>query len=620
MTTIFHPRRAFPLAASALIFAGLPALGQPEKNNEAKPKAPPPPVLVAERAGAADFIVDAKDANLKKALGMLPARIRELPRELPGMDAVPLPALDVLINLITSPARLAVTFNSEDQSRGGFGAGVILSFGPMDQNAASQMHGTIGALLAGAHLQGEGHPAKAYPSMTEMAVPIGGVLQFGPRQADGGSRYEVHVGSFADPDSVFTSLPAPAMPGFTPTIRARLDLSPLEPLANMLAQMAAGAAGEAPEMALANLKKAGLFGPDSLKWVLQHGFTKDERVGFIITQNSRKHAQAMNALPTPLTAAELGMIPIDATVAAIQKIPLDPMREALKKITDSQPQVAQALAQFKQATGVDLVDDVLGTMGGTFGLYMSDSTRGSLGSLVLLASLSDRPRFEQAHAKLMALANAELSKQSTAKGYIRIRPWQDGDIQLFSINFPGLPVPLELTYALKGNWLIAGITPQATLAAARQAEGAKGGKGIRDNPAFRDAIGGKEILSFSFIDTPRTMRDGYQYVSLAGSALANAVRSPTDSARDPGLIVPTYGELKAGARPMVSFSYWRGEDRVSESHSDRSMLVNAAGAVGAAAPFFPVIGALIGGAAAGAKQQQHLAPHIKMPTHSKDAD
>src|SRR5262249_36893971 len=145
-----------------------------------------------------------------------------------------------------------------------------------------------------------------------------------------------------------------------------------------------------------------------------------------------------------------------------------------------------------------------------------------------------------------------------------IRPWQDGDTQLFSLNFPGLPVPFEITYAFKGNWLIAGITPQATLAATRQGKG----KGIRDNAGFADIVGGKEILSFSFIDTPRTMRDGYQYVSLAGSALANAVRSPIDAARDPGLIVPTFAELKAGAKPMVSFSYWRGDDLISESHSD----------------------------------------------------
>jgi hypothetical protein len=220
----------------------------------------------------------------------------------------------------------------------------------------------------------------------------------------------------------------------------------------------------------------------------------------------------------------------------------------------------------------------------------------------------------------MGMANSELSKPNTAKGYIRIRPWQDGDTHLFSINFPGLPVPFELTYALKGNWLIAGLTPQAALAAARQADTAKGGKGIRDNPAFQSVVGGKEIVSFSFVDTPRTMREGYQFVSLAGSALANAVRSHTDSSREPGLIVPTFGELKAGARPMVSFSYWRGDDMVSESHADRSMLVNATGAVGAAAPFFPVIAALIGGGAAAANQNRGGPAHISLPHPKKSVD
>jgi hypothetical protein len=90
------------------------------------------------------------------------------------------------------------------------------------------------------------------------------------------------------------------MAGFTPNIRARLDLASLEPLANMLAQMAGGAAGEGPEQGIAALKEAGIFGPDSIKWVFQTGYTKDEHVSLVVTQNARKHVQARKALTAPL--------------------------------------------------------------------------------------------------------------------------------------------------------------------------------------------------------------------------------------------------------------------------------------------------------------------------------
>ena len=66
--------------------------------------------------------------------------------------------------------------------------------------------------------------------------------------------------------------------------------------------------------------------------------------------------------------------------------------------------------------------------------------------------------------------------------------------------------------------------------------------------------------------------------------------------------MPPIADLRRGARPFVSYSYWQGDDYVTECHSDRSMLVNACGVVGAASPIFPLVGAAIGAAAA---QEHH---------------
>src|SRR5690606_24824190 len=118
------------------------------------------------------------------------------------------------------------------------------------------------------------------------------------------------------------------------------------------------------------------------------------------------------------------------------------------------------------------------------------------------------------------------------------------------------------------------------------------------------------LASISFVDSSRTIRDGYTLTSMVGSAMANLVRSPiaggreNAAAREPGLVVPPYRDLVAGAKPMVSVSYWSGDDLITEATGDRSVLVNGAATSGAASPWFPVIGAMIGATGAAIQEQQ----------------
>ena len=99
------------------------------------------------------------------------------------------------------------------------------------------------------------------------------------------------------------------------------------------------------------------------------------------------------------------------------------------------------------------------------------------------------------------------------------------------------------------------------------------------------------------------MREGYGALSHIGSAIANAMRSPTDPTREPGLVVPGYNQLAKGVIPRVGFSYWRGEDLVNETHTDRSMLVGAAGALGVIEKIVPIVAVP---AAFGVARRQHM--------------
>jgi hypothetical protein len=578
------------VAAGVAAFAGLAASASASMP---EPRKAAPPVLVVDYAGAGALLVDKKDQALKEALAMMPARLRELPREVPGMDNIPAPVLDAALMLLTKPARLAVTFDEARQDEGMFGLGAVLSFGPGEQQAVSRMHGTFNALLAMAGNAGMAEPSAVYDQMLEIPSPLGGVVRYGPRNAADGWRYEVHAGIADDPDAVFGAVPEAAA-GVTPVARARLDFRTIGPAIEQNLELMGGPEGEhVGEM----LRQVGIVGPDALRYVWQTGYTDNERVSYAVIEGLKNHAEAMGVPTEPLDDAAFAMIPADASVAAIFRYDLSASLATLEQAMRSEPQAAEGLEKFEGATGVDPFADLLGCLGGTFGFYMSESTGGQLGSMIAFASLSDRGRFEEAHSKLVGFGNTLLASEEAARGYARVRAWEDGETKLFSLSFPGLPIPAEVTWALQGNWVVMGMMPQSTLAAARQIAG-KGDEGLRSNKAFTALLPkGKPVGSFSFIDTPRVMKDGYQYVALLGSAVANAARSPRDTGREPGMVVPTFRELRQGAKPMISFSYWRGEDHVTESHADRSFLVNACGVVGAASPAFPLIGMAIGAAA-----------------------
>lgn len=610
---------------TAAIAAGAVSLGlmtasamQPEGGKPAKAKKEAAPVLLVERASLDKMVVDPRDAAMANAIGMLPARLRELPGEIPGAEQIPPPVLEMLIALASRPARLGLTYNAGDQTGGAFGMGLIASVLARDEAQAQNMQGTVNGLLSMGGNEFKGEPSEKYRGMSEAPLPVVGVLRYGARKSGDSWRYEVHAGSAGDPDATFATLPAPARPGFEPVLRARLDLSTLTPLVEQFKAMA----GDDPqaEQGFNALAVAGLIGPDAVKYSFQYGYLPDRSLSVTVSEGMKKHAAAMGVSTTPLNAEDYKSIPADAYVAGLRRIDLSKMQETIEGLAESQPQMAEGLAQFQQATGVDLVKDVLGSLGGTMGYYMADSTGGlGLMSAVALVQFKDRAKFDTASAKLTSFANTALA--APTKGYVRARAWAEGDAKMVSITFPGIPIPLEVTYTTTERFLILALSPQAAVAAARQATG-KGDGGLMSNAAFAGTLPkGKEFESVGFMDTPRTMASGYQYLCLIGSAVANGVRSPRDPGREPGVVVPTYGELRKDARALVSFGYFEGDNLVRESQGNRSVLTETCGALGALSPFIPVIAGAAGVAAlTGARQAQMVERRLAPPPPMPDND
>lgn len=547
------------------------------------------PFLVIERAALSDFMVDDLDAGLARAISMIPARLHELPDEIPGFPIEALPAIDLGLELLSMPGRLGITYNPGNTAGGLFGYGIAMTVDTRTLADADAMHETILDLLELAEMPMQIKDSEQFEGRSTIQLPFATVT-FGPRGRGNDAHYDLMFGSVDDPDQGFASLPAPAFRGFEPILRGHLDFSALTPVIDQGRAMM-GDGLPIVETVLNELTQAGLVGDDAITIDFQSGYTADESVTIVRINGARQYAEALGLPTEPLTADDLRVVPSDAVMASIAKMNLGTLIDSLDKMEEYGIPIADGLAQFEEMTGVDLREDVLGAIGGTVAFYLSDSTGGGgLLSSVMLLEIDNRARFASAHNKLVDFLHESLD-ETPVGDYIRLQAWESGGTELMSLRFQGIPVPLELSYALTERWLIIGATPQAVLAAAQQARG-DGDGGLVTSAAFREVFQtDHSVSSISFLDNARLGRSGYPLVSLIGSALANGVRSP-HSDREPGMVVPTYHELMDGARATVEFGYWDGDDFVDETHADRSVLVQMAGVGGAVMTFAPLVAAV----------------------------
>jgi hypothetical protein len=357
------------------------------------------------------------------------------------------------------------------------------------------------------------------------------------------------------------------------------------------------AAGQAPLQVGRELAAWGLIGNEALKVHFESAYVDGTTRSRAVISNCQKAMEQLGTDKGHLTPADLATIPADATSAAMTLITTKPLLKLIAAVKVRFPQAQEALDQFTQTTGVDFENDLLASVGGVMGSYTSESTgSGGAGSMVVLASFVDRAKFLQAHDKLAAAAREALNngpeELAIASKYIRLRSWKSGANDVLSLTFPGVPVPLEISYAATERWLVVGLTPQAVVGALAQLEG-KGDKGIATRPEVAARLPkGKELTSLSFKDTARSMRDGYTLTTMLGSAVANAMRSPSDPSREPGILVPSYKDLVKGVQAKVEVAYREGETIVIDGISDPSMLVGFASAMGEFSLAGPAISAM----------------------------
>jgi hypothetical protein len=595
------------LATCVLGLAVSPAMAQQE--NEARE---PATILALEHQGLEQMMPSEKDAALLKAIQMLPTRFKELkahPSTGEDIKQVPDRIVDLVWDIVRAPMRLAVTHGGVDPNSGMPAIGVLLSFGMDDRDAAMQASMTLDVMREQTGMQMPIEPSARFDGMQQMALPFG-MLTFGPREAADGWRYELMFGQVEDPDAMMA--PLPEMPaGVRGVARARFDFAALTPISEMAGGMMAMFAPQGVTI-MQKAREQGFVGPEAIAVDYTAGFTRDGSISIITMRGAGQYADAMGLMRQPLDVAQLAIIPADAYAVDAGSFDLQrfwtEMQTGMTQMGGQSEQVDEALAQFREMTGVDFEQDIVNTLGTTIVSYIADSSGGnSLLSTVVAMHVEDPDRLRTAMDKLAATLNGMASEADLGPGSVRLQKW--GERNLTSLRFPGLPIPFEPTFSLAEDWLIMGATPQACYAATEQAVNKT--DGIMANKAFRSAYQrGLAPVGVGFIDVGATMSDGYAVTTLLGSMLQNFVRSPENVDRDPGMVVGTLGSLKRNVKPMMTLVYWDGEDYVTQVTADSSAVANIAGIVGVGDVGTLFTGGLIGaGITAGIMENQKSSGH-----------
>jgi len=542
-------------AASSPRGASVPSTGP-----ESVPSAAPGPVLRIDFAGWDAILADPRDAGLRRALSMLDDRLLELPAELGG-PPIPPGVVELVLDVMSSPFSLSM-----DVADGGDSAQASPVRAQLTVRRASVEEADALALRFGALLSllapVPAVPVEGQPSLKSLAMPNGRLVYGKP--SDGAS-FLVSWGEPAPSEPTLGSLGLPR--GVEPVLALEFDAARLrEPLESMFEE------ATEDEAARVVFECLGLLGEDPLGITFAFGHGSDRAHIAMRCRNWVKMAARLGSLATePLSKADLHLVPADATQASVERVDLRAILSFLEML--DREEEGDLLAKIESTLGLDLEADVFAPLGKTVGFYMSDTTGGGgLASLVAFLAVEDGAKVAQTLDKAI-VAIHELAK-GEASGHVRVRPWDHSGAACHSLTFPGLPIPIEPSLGISDGFLFLAATPQALVAAIDQARG--NAPGLLAHPGFRHPPAGSfdDLQAVSFSDTPRLLNDGYGLAGLLASALANGVRSPSDPAREPGLVLPPYDELLAGARPSILLSRIQGDDLVIVGECDRSAMAN----------------------------------------------
>lgn len=520
--------------------------------------------LVLYSAGLEGLMPDAKDAGFRRALSMLDERLLELGHDF-GDRGFPAGAVQMAYDLLTRPACLRLAMEDPRDPRT-VRAQLTVRF-----TEAGRAQGTARALAellrqAGMPIEEPAGGSGAYAAFTPL-----GPLSFGADSSSKPSELRIAVGAPVAESFHFaeSGLPADIEPAFF------LRYDP-ERMGSFVQPMIASMRSDDAQL-WSVLELLGLVGEDAppRTWAMGYGPDGAQAVAraenFLAAERYKRFFEE-----EPLDALDLARIPEDATLVHLFQIRPTGILGVIDHFNYGSS--AHALKTVEAMTGVDLKRDLLDHLGPTAGLYWSTgSGGGGLTSSVAFIETSAAREVEESLSRLMKAGQAAAAAE--ARGRVSFREWAHRETVCTSVTFPGLPVPLELSYALSADTLFVTLNRGALRAALEQLAAESS---ILNRPELNDLKGGalQEPSRFGFFDSPYFLERGYGSANLMATGLANALRSPYEPGREPGELLPSMTRLRRDVRPWISSTRVEGRDLVTRSSFDASLLVNGTALAG----------------------------------------
>jgi len=599
------------VAASSLAARGAAEAPGPDQRSR--------PLVVMHSGGPAGLMPDEADAGMRRAMTMLAARLEELPQDIAHVATLMGDAddpeiaqvrqtLGLLMPLVAPLAAHPLEFAILDNGENEYGVPDIdirLVVHTNDVERARVMASSVNTGLALAEVELGFRPTGEHGLMAT-TIPMAGRVMYGP--ADDSGRFVIGLDMGGDglrTDPILASLPStPGMPAPGPDAppvaqRIFIDGRAILDVAETMAPMFGGqAAADQIAMVSESLPE----GPIGFDHQVRH---HDGRT-YTVTRVSglgaiqRMAGPDMVAEPVSVGLDDFAIVPRSAYRASAQGADLAEQARGLLDDPMIGASVRDAFATVERRIGIHPMDDLVAHLGPTWITYAADATGGAgFAANVFVNHGADTAGLVATMNELSGLGNAIASRF----GYMRVRTWEadlasGASNTVYTMTFPGTPLPIELSMGFVGKSMVAALTPQALVAAIDQIGSADGTSSLRSNPRFRAAVRSVELENagaITFTDSARTMREGYGMVTMLGNMMANLVRSPFDPTREPGLVVPPFDRLAEDVHPSISVTRMDGDDLVTMKVTDGSVLATLAGEAGSLSG----TGLLVSAAAAG---------------------
>lgn len=318
------------------------------------------------------------------------------------------------------------------------------------------------------------------------------------------------------------------------------------------------------------LDRLDLVGADTPRrtWAVSHGPKESMTLRHV---DGWANSFAARRGVTDVGREHVALIPRDAVWAWLGNAHPSVLTEVAREVEPEQ--VAQALGMAAAMTGVDLEQDLLGNIGPVCGAYAASSSGPSaLTGLVLFAKSDDAEAVADALETLIDAIPVPPEERP-----FQVETWSHEGLQCTSVAFPGMPVPVEPSFCASGDVVFLAMGRNALRQALDQASAETS---LLDHPRFAKLSERvfKDLIGFSFLDSPACVQKGYGTLSMLLAGLNNAGRA--HGAPDLSQLLPTGAKLAGGMRPTLSLEYRRGEDLLGIKAHDRSWIARTAATVG----------------------------------------